>query len=622
MPGDAEAWGHLKGRLFNLPTFALLHGNFDEVLYLDSFSVPVQDVTGIFECDQFEESGALFWPGSGSIPEQTTLWAELDMEHCRGRFDSGQCLVRLSSVWEALVFSDAIAERIFGEEKSRHNIPLIHDGVFLAWQKFGTPFGMPTFDPHLMKFPGVAACRPNVVVQHDFERQPLFQRRIHPRRQLGMSEPWIPGLMFEATCLRFMRELRGVLGSGRSEGGSSFEKELVEGKWLLVGWNGHFDRRDTPSNSQGTAGFDPLVAELAIEGKPKKPKKVMESGRELHFARDGTFGRWSDAELAAWRVVEDALVLGSPDRDVATLRRDEAGDWSGTRHSKKIVLRHFERMVSQAENVTDVRNSSARLGDHVMSLYALCGVGAEIRFHTPFAPWFVGVEHPGLTILPEVVCDDVEPLDLNQFKGKERRMGESQARTYGRVLGVEPKRPARVSVPSVAGALNWRNSVLLFPLDAAAGLEWPVAHWQRLIVLLRESGYEVIGVGSEKSAERLETVFSPLAVFWVIDPAIDWLLDAMRNSVGVIATGNTGAHLAGLYEVPCVAIHSQLPASYLWDFAPSVSGMVPGTDCAGCRWDLDRGYDPTCELGCSAMYGVSPGAVLARFREITGALVK
>lgn len=630
MPGDA---GEKDERLFDLPTFALLHGNFDEVLYLDSFTVPVQDVTGIFECAQFVESGALFWPGSGSLPKELPLWGALDMEYCAGRFDAGQCVLRLSSVWEALDFSAAINAHIFTNYKPLHRAELINDGVFLAWQKFGMPFGMPTFDPHLMKFPGLAACRPNVVVQHDFEKNALFQRRIHPRRQLGTSEPWIPGLMFEATCQRFMRELRGLLKRDvmpvRTARIDSMRKELMEGAWMLFAWNGFHDGRNTPMDSQGTKGNDGSIAEFELEKSKKKPMKVVSSGRELHFAEGDSFGRWSDDDLSSWRLNDAdgamSLVLSSPSREVATLVQAPSGEWSGTRSywgkTKEIVLRRFDEFVSQvsASSMLRVCNSSTRLGDHVASLYALCGLaerGTSIQFFTPFCAWFSGVAHPGLTILEAIPLDD-DVLDLNQFKGKERRLADSQAKTYGRILGTAPKRPVRVSVPSVAGALNWRNSVLLFPLDTAAGLEWPVAHWQRLIVLLRESGYEVIGVGSEKSAARLETVFSPLAVFWVIDPAIDWLMDAMRNSVGVIATGNAGAHLAGLYEVPCVAIHSQLPASYLWDFAPSVSGIVPETDCSGCLWDMNRGYDPVCELGCSAMYGVSPGAVLARFKQIT-----
>ena len=665
---------------FAMPMFALLQSNFDEVLYLDSFTVPVQDVEALFDSPQFEESGAVFWPGSGSLHKDIPLWAELDLDSCLGRFDSGQCLLRLSSVWEPLMFSGTIHERIFRDYKYLHKNEPVNDAVFLALQKFGTPFEMPKIQPDLLKFPGIAACKPNVVVQHDFEKNPLFQRRIHPRRQLIHNDSWVPGLLFEATYREFLRALRGMLDAGSPRPSCAVKSELIEGQWMLTGWGGFMDHRDLPMISQGTSGYDPLSVKPESKAEPQKVKKVVVKGREIHFAADGTFGLWTDTELSSWSVVDvdgvQTMELRAADRVMASLvrvsdgtgvslprcgtavpavgttgvppvaaaggtptgptsethvlRRFDGtldGTWCGAGKvrgkKKELVLRKFDAIASQvvlAESLT-VKNSSTRLGDHVSALYALCGVanaGVHVRFQTPFASWFAGVEHPGLTIGDDVALED-DVVDVNQFKGQERRLGASQAKTYAGILGanVVPRRPNIVS--STIGALNWKNAVLLFPFDAAVGLEWSSVQWQRLIVLLRNAGYEVIGIGTSKNAERIETMFSPLAAFWVIDPEIDWLLNSMCNSTGVIATANGGAHLAGLHGVPCVSIQSHLPADYLWDFAPSVQAVVPNTGCTGCRWNLDRGYDPVCELGCSALHSVSPEAVLARFIEITKA---
>lgn len=47
---------------FFVKIYALMHSDFDEVLFLDSDNVPVRDPTYLFDTQEFLEHGAMFWP--------------------------------------------------------------------------------------------------------------------------------------------------------------------------------------------------------------------------------------------------------------------------------------------------------------------------------------------------------------------------------------------------------------------------------------------------------------------------------------------------------------------------------------------------------------------------------
>ena len=94
------------------------------------------------------------------------------------------------------------------------------------------------------------------------------------------------------------------------------------------------------------------------------------------------------------------------------------------------------------------------------------------------------------------------------------------------------------------------------------------------------------------------------------------MLDAMLGAAGVIATANAAAHLAGLFSVPCVALHSQVAAEFLWE-CTEVASVVPEMKCAPCRWDGEKGYTRAGELGCSALATISPERVMERFLAVS-----
>ncbi len=625
-----------------LPLFAVMECGFDEVLFLEG-AVPVREVGGFLDGAEFLESGAVFWAGNGSIAATDSIWETLEVEAIAGRFDVGQFAVRKSLVWEALAFARWVAEdALEGSVHPAVRQQLQKDALFLAWAKFGAAYMVPKSHPDLLKIPGKHSCSPPVVVQHDFAGRPLFQRRLSPARPLRGTDEDIPGLLLEATCRGFVGELREA-GIGlacdaalalTATGASQLLRErLLREPWMMRGWSLYGDNRDGLSVSQGRKTEDPSFVVEESEGKGVRVFQRRSPEREVHFLADGTFGKWSTSELMAWdvEVSESASVLSlyGEDRCVARLELAADGVWNGRFVHEKaerqtLRLRTFDAATPKAEEEAklDVSNLSKRMADHIVSLYACAGAaaaGSRVRFSTPFAKWFQRVSFPGLEVIEDfgLRMEGATSVNLNHFAGLESRMDVSQVRCYARLLGghVVPVRPD-VQLAPTARRFDAGNYVLLFPVDTAAALEWPELHWTRLAVLLREAGYEVIGVGTSANSEKLQRIFEAACAFWVMDEEPNWVIDAMLGAAAVISTANAAAHLAGLFSVPCVALHSQVSAEFLWE-CTEVASVVPETKCAPCRWDVEKGYTRACELGCSALATISPERVMERFLAVS-----
>jgi Mannosyltransferase putative len=625
-----------------LPIFGVMHSSFDEVLYLDG-AVPVQNVSSLMHSPEFRESGAVFWAGNGSVARENPIWRILDLEPSPGRFDTAQFLVCKSKVWEALAFAGWIAEE--GLDETVH--PNIRRGVqkdacFLAWTKFGSAYHLPKKAPELLKIPGTRSCRPHAVTQYDFVDYPIFQRRLSPVRPLRGIDFDIPGLLMEATCRSFIDELRtagiGCISPPENETSPLAEvtAHLLEVGWLLKGWPTFMDNRDELSESQTREKSDPSFAAIEADRGVKGPSKLSE--RELHFSPDGSFGRWSDASLMYWELKPggDSVILDlhSEACHVARLELSEDGTWNGRnvqsgREQGRLRLRTFDQAARDVRPLSsrelNVINSSNRLADHIVSLYACAGAasaGRRVRFYTPFHRWFDRVKHPLFETVEEASISsggEVQSatVDLNHFRGLETRLGLSQTHCYSRLLGetILPERPSAISRVPKERRFEYTNYVLLFPFNVAPSLEWPELHWRRLAVMMKEAGYEVIGVGTSANCERLQDIFEPTCNFWVLDADPDWAMDAMLGAAAVIATANAAAQLAGLFNVPCVALHAQVPPTFLWE-CTNVRGLVPETKCAPCRWDVGKGYTRLCELGCSALATISPDRVLESFADV------
>ncbi|KAL4106672.1 hypothetical protein PRIC1_004719 [Phytophthora ramorum] len=140
---------------FSTKIHAVQHSKFENVLFLDADNVPVRDPTFLFESQEFQNHGAIFWPDFWhpektifNIQRESLLWELVDLPFVdMFEQESGQVLInrkRAAIALEVLMF--------FAYHRPSHfeRLVLAHgdkDLFRLAWMKTQTPYYMMPFPP-------------------------------------------------------------------------------------------------------------------------------------------------------------------------------------------------------------------------------------------------------------------------------------------------------------------------------------------------------------------------------------------------------------------------------------------------------------------------------------------
>lgn len=93
-----------RSKSFHIKGAALVQSSFDEVLMLDSDSLPAADVEPLFDAPGFIQSGAMYWPDFWREDGANAVWAIMGVQ-CRDEWtqEAGQLLIRKSEHMDAYV---------------------------------------------------------------------------------------------------------------------------------------------------------------------------------------------------------------------------------------------------------------------------------------------------------------------------------------------------------------------------------------------------------------------------------------------------------------------------------------------------------------------------------------
>jgi hypothetical protein len=196
---------HLRG--WELKPYAILHCPFREVLLLDADNGPVRDPSFLFGTDEYQRTGAIFWPDYWMMDEQRSFWKVMGISYRKEpEFESGQILIDKSRCWHALQLTNWLCER--GTGFFWHHCHGDKDCFRAAWHRTATPFAMPKL--------GVTTLSDYVMCQYDFDGARLFQHRNMDKWSLKVNVR-VPDCHHEDACFSFIEELRVNLASDRRE---------------------------------------------------------------------------------------------------------------------------------------------------------------------------------------------------------------------------------------------------------------------------------------------------------------------------------------------------------------------------------------------------------------------
>lgn len=258
--------------------------------------------------------------------------------------------------------------------------------------------------------------------------------------------------------------------------------------------------------------------------------------------------------------------------------------------------------------------SAGGIGDAVCALYVACGLanaGFKVLYHSKFPEW-LKVEHPGVQILPDQKCFDINDDYDGQLAAAYHGNVISRLDWYLRNLSrqfdigdVKPARPETIHRPPAPIAGKY---IVLAPISAGRPRIYPMPHWRRLAKLLTPR-YKVVVLAGEDGRQAIDEGFFGVDVEKQISLSADNALRYYANAECVVANDSGPAHIAGLYGVPCVAVIAQASGKFLFECSPTVTTVEADTSCSKCYWQRSGGWDRVCEMGCSALYTIKPEEV-------------
>ncbi len=289
---------------WELKAYAMVHSQFQELIFLDADNVPVIDPTFLFESAEYRQRGAIFWPDGGRFAADDPIWKLTGIPfRDEPEVESGQAVIDKARCWKPLLLalwmnnhSDFWYQYIYGDKDTFH----------LAWRKLGIEYAMPAHGLHGMAY----ALR-----QHDFQGRPLFQHRYGDKFDVNCLACQDDVFVHEQACMHHLRRLR-KLWTTRPDaalGGLYLNEKLQGVARLLCG------------STWGCRLLDPLPPKLfrfrgALDG-------------ALRFGVDGTIECEGGSTLSYWNLhvaqLNSILVVAGEDGVVSRLICDGTSRWLG-----------------------------------------------------------------------------------------------------------------------------------------------------------------------------------------------------------------------------------------------------------------------------------------------------
>lgn len=184
---------------WQLKSYAINNSRFEHVLLLDADQVPLSDPAELFDCPQYLETGAVFWPDIIDLSAENPVWSMLGLEPEQVRsWESGQMCINRKKHWKAICIALAMNQRaevfyrlIYGDK----------DTFLFAWRLSGSECSLV---PHLPFQSERFLC------QRDFAGAPLFQHRTNCKWSLDEVNVNPTGFKLFDECESFLNELREI----------------------------------------------------------------------------------------------------------------------------------------------------------------------------------------------------------------------------------------------------------------------------------------------------------------------------------------------------------------------------------------------------------------------------
>ncbi len=155
-----------------------------------------------------------------------------------------------------------------------------------------------------------------------------------------------------------------------------------------------------------------------------------------------------------------------------------------------------------------------------------------------------------------------------------------------------------------AGTQRIERRILIHPGAGFPSKKWPVAHWQRLLNLIRERlpTTEILLTGGPQDRELLQSIDPTGSI--VCTKTIPEMINLIASARMLVALDSAAAHVAWLTSTPCVVIFSSANEPQRWGARGDCQLLTNTVPCSPCALTA-------CSVpGHPCMTGISPERVV------------
>jgi hypothetical protein len=181
---------------WQLKTYALMHSDFQEILFLDADNMPTKDPAFLFEIPEYLETGVVFWPDIVRLKAGNPIWKVARLPVDTGAsFETGQILLDKKRHWHGLILANWINQNHLAFEDMLYGDK---DAFYVAWRMLGEAYHLIPNAPKLLDY---------TIGQRAPNGELLFQHRNNAKWLLNGPNPRIDGFRFEMECFELLAEL-------------------------------------------------------------------------------------------------------------------------------------------------------------------------------------------------------------------------------------------------------------------------------------------------------------------------------------------------------------------------------------------------------------------------------
>jgi len=191
--------------------------------------------------------------------------------------------------------------------------------------------------------------------------------------------------------------------------------------------------------------------------------------------------------------------------------------------------------------------------------------------------------------------------------------GVSRHEFWFKSLGLEEYRP-KFDIPldaiewakentHEARAIKGQQIVCISPFSNSVSRTWPKHHWIDLVEMFQAENIHVVMIDGDPRRGAM----IPATRFWGWGPKN--IAALMEFSDLYIGNDSGMTHIAGLYEIPSIALCSATSCKTVFGWYKNMHCIQAPSACTACLWRGEHGYRRSCSATCEALWNITPNTV-------------